>query len=156
MERGPGSLTEALTGEHVSLSRQGNYLGVPTHNRLMLTLKIPDVTSLPLRVQLDSAACLVILFKGRLRAIAEGGWEPVTIGDAGAGRAWMYQRQVEFVTVGSNVLQRVMVMAPARNEENDSEGLLPTILFRSVYISHSGGFAIFNPVLKTTLAAALP
>jgi hypothetical protein len=32
----------------------------------------------------------------------------------------------------------------------DVDGLLPTILFHSIYISHSGGFAKSNPVTRFT------
>jgi hypothetical protein len=153
MERGPGRMAEALDGEHVPLSGRGSYLGKPTYDRLMLTLKIPDVTSLPLRVQLDSAACLVFLFKS---LALPAGWKTVMVGDARRGRTSMYQRQVESLTVGSSLVQQVTVMTPILGEENDSDGLLPTNLFRSVYISHSGGFAIFNPAVRTALAKALP
>jgi Aspartyl protease len=155
MERGPGLMT-ALAGEHVPLSGQGKFLGEPTHNRLILTLKIPDVTSLPLTVQLDSAACQVILFKRPSLLTSEGGWESVSAGDASGGKTPMYQRRAKALTIGSNLLRDVMVMAPTVNEENDSDGLLPTNLFQSVYISHSGGYAIFNPVTRTLLAKNNP
>jgi hypothetical protein len=156
MERGPGLMTGALAGEHVPLSGQGKFLGEPTHNRLILTLKIPDVTSLPLTVQLDSAACQVILFKRPSLLTSEGGWESVSAGDARGGKTPMYQRRAKALTIGSNVLRQVMVMAPTVNEENDSDGLLPTNLFQSVYISHSGGYAIFNPATRTIPAKRIP
>jgi hypothetical protein len=156
MERAPGLMAEALAGEHVPLASQGSYQGEPTRNRLMLTLKIPEVTALPLTLQLDSAACLLILFERSLLSLLEGGWEAVDAGDDRMGVIPMYQRRVKAFTVGSNVLHQVMLMAPARSEGNDSDGLLPTNLFRSVYISHSGGFAIFNPTVRTMLAKELP
>jgi Aspartyl protease len=156
MERGPNPMAEALGGEHVPLSNQGSYLGKTTHNRLMLTLKIPEVTALPLTLQLDSAAGLLILFKRSLLSLSEDGWQPVIAGNDRTGRTAMYQRRVKALAVGNHVLHEITAMSPAVSEDKDSDGLLPTNLFQSVYISHSGGFVIFNPTKRTMLARELP
>jgi hypothetical protein len=156
MQKGTGPMAETLTGEHVPLSKP-NYQGETTLNALMLIVKVPELRPEGLRVLLDSGAFAPILFwsayRGPRSMGAEGGREVIVTGN---GSCRMDERLVRTLSVGNMVLGNVMVMVSALCGIADIDGLLPTSIFQRVYISHSGGYAIFNPVAKTTLAKKLP
>jgi hypothetical protein len=156
MEQGTGPMAAALTGEHVPLS-QGSYQGEPTPNLLMLIVKVPELATRPLTVLLDSGAFAPILFWSAYRepqSLRAEGHREVFL--AGTDRCWMDERRVGALSVGNMFLGNVMVMVSALCGIADMDGLLPTSIFQSVYISHSGGYAIFNPVARTTLAKKFP
>jgi hypothetical protein len=54
-------------------------------------------------------------------------------------------RRLHAIQVGKRLLSNVMMAMPDTKEKMDTDGLLPTSLFRSIYISHSSGFVIVDP-----------
>jgi hypothetical protein len=38
---------------------------------------------------------------------------------------------------------------------NGNEGLLPTAIFKQIFISHAGSYAIINPAKRSSVAAAV-
>jgi hypothetical protein len=49
--------------------------------------------------------------------------------------------------VGKSSIRAATVVAPVVLPQSDVDGLLPTSLFSSIFISHSGEFVILNPSL---------
>jgi hypothetical protein len=40
-------------------------------------------------------------------------------------------------------------------KENECQGLLPTIVFKQIFISHAGSYAIINPAKRSGVPAEL-
>jgi predicted aspartyl protease len=147
-----GSLVEDLEGERVPLIDHGSAEGEPTYNRLLLTAKSPDVGPNELTFALDSGASAVVLF----RNTHTGGWvlrrddldAPGSANSLQPGTRPIHLRHLQTLTLGRRVLADLAAVVPTSSPAEDSDGLLPTGIFHSVYISHSGGFAIFDPVLR--------
>ena len=153
LEEAPeGSMTEDLEGERIPLINHGRVEGDPTSNRLLLTAKAPDVGPNELTFALDSGASTVVLF----RNIHTGSWAlrradldaPGSSNSVQPGTRLIYRRRLQTLTLGRRVLADLGAAVPTSSPAGDSDGLLPTGIFHSVYISHSGGFAIFDPVLR--------
>jgi hypothetical protein len=49
------------------------------------------------------------------------------------------------IRVGTTLIRDLDVVQFRRGVAFDAAGLLPAAIFHSIYISHSGGFAILNP-----------
>jgi hypothetical protein len=49
------------------------------------------------------------------------------------------------IRVGTTLVSDQDVVQSRRGVAFDAVGLLPTSIFHSIYISHSGGFVILNP-----------
>ena len=153
LEEAPeGSMVEDLEGERIPLINHGRVEGEPTSNRLLLTAKAPDVGPNELTFALDSGASTVVLF----RNIHTGSWAlrradldaPGSSNSVQPGTRLIYLRRLQTLTLGRRVLADLAAAVPTSSPAGDSDGLLPTGIFHSVYISHSGGFAIFDPVLR--------
>ena len=56
------------------------------------------------------------------------------------------------LNLGSNSVSDLTVIAFSRRAEVDTDGLVPTSLFHSVFISSHGGFVILNPSFSKTTA----
>ena len=152
-----GSMVEHLEGERVPLIDHGSAEGEPTYNRLLLTAKSPDVGPNELTFALDSGASAVVLF----RNTHTGGWllrrddldAPGSANSLQPGTRPIRLRRLQTLTLGRRVLADLAAVVPTSSPAGDSDGLLPTGIFHSVYISHSGGFAIFDPVLRRPQAS---
>jgi Aspartyl protease len=151
-EASEGSMVEDLEGERIPLINHGRFEGEPTSNRLLLTAKVPDVGPNDLTFALDSGASTVVLF----RNTHTGSWAlgradldaPGSSNSVQPGTRLIYRRRLQTLTLGRRVLEDLGAAVPTSSPAGDSDGLLPTGIFHSVYISHSGGFAIFDPVLR--------
>jgi hypothetical protein len=60
-------------------------------------------------------------------------------------------RTVRSLSLGGNSLTNLTLIAISRRAEVDTDGLVPTSLFHSIFISHQGRFAILNPSFPKTL-----
>ena len=53
------------------------------------------------------------------------------------------------MNIGSLIVRKVPFVTPANRShdvpDREEDGILPTVLFQSVFISHSGRFVIFDP-----------
>jgi hypothetical protein len=51
--------------------------------------------------------------------------------------------------VGSRMVRKVLFVTPANGSQNvpdrEEDGILATVLFKRVYVSHSGHFVVFDP-----------
>jgi predicted aspartyl protease len=157
-ESGAGMLTDMLTGEHVPFSSRGVYRGELTHNRLVVVGRVPELGDKSLTLLLDSGTNYVVLFAALnmpVNVSEERGYS--AIGTFGPNRELSFKKQaVRALLLGDTSLVHLRVVIPTGGSSMDEDGFLPVSIFNAVFISHSGGFVIFNPVDKTTLAKRLP
>jgi predicted aspartyl protease len=149
LQQGPGLMGETLTGQHVPLHTRGSHLGGATENRLILAVNVPQLQAETLSLQLDSGACALVLFSSAYRGPPRPPGVNVSIATVTAGSP-AYKHQLTALSVGNISLGNVLVVSSPQTTTMGVDGLLPTILFHRIYISHSGGFAIFNPVTRFT------
>jgi hypothetical protein len=145
LESPGGSMAETAVGEHLPLELNGTYHGQPTRNRLVVSGHIQELGDRPIALLLDSGANSVTLFQDSL---GPGANQAVPV-NAGSFNKWISSssetRKVRSLRLGDNSVSNVTVIALSRRADVDTDGVVPTSLFRSVFISHSGRFAILNP-----------
>jgi hypothetical protein len=144
------SMTETAVGEHLPLQLNGVLHGQPTHNRLVVSGHIPELGDTPMLLLLDSAANQLTLFKDNLGP-GLNQTEPIK---AGSFNQWVgssaVTRRIRSLNLGSNSVPDLTVIAFSRRAEVDSDGLIPTSLFHSIFISSHGKFVILNPSFSKT------
>ena len=142
-----GFMAEAASGEHLPVQLTGTYHGRQTHNRLVVSGYIKELGDKPMALLLDSGANTLTLFQDTL----EPGANQQTFMNAGSFNKWISlsaeTRKVRDLRLGDDSLSNLTVVALSRRADVDTDGLIPTSLFRSIFISHRGGFVILNPSL---------
>jgi hypothetical protein len=140
-----GSMAETVVGEHLPLQLNGVLHGQPTHNRLVVSGRIPELSDTPILLLLDSGTNSPTLFRDSL---GPGAAQPEPM-RAGNFNQWVSSsastRTVRSLGLGDNSSMNLTVIAISRRAEVDTDGLVPTSLFHSIFISHQGKFAILNP-----------
>jgi predicted aspartyl protease len=140
-----GSMAETAVGEHLRLQLNGVLHGQPTRNRLVISGHIPELGDTPMLLLLDSGANIPTLFRDSLGPGAAQ-QEPMRAGNF---NQWVSTsaptRTVRSLSLGGNSLTNLTLIAISRRAEVDTDGLVPTSLFHSIFISHQGKFAILNP-----------
>ena len=104
----------------------------------------------PMSLLLDSGANDLTLFRDTLGSGANQ-QAPLRIGSF---NKWILSsaqtRKVRSLSLGSISASNLRVVALSRRADVDTDGLIPTSLFRSIFISHQGKFAILNPSFPNT------
>ena len=141
-----GPMAQTATGEHLALQLTGNYHGQPTQNRLIVSGHIPELGDAPMLLLLDSGANSPTLFRDSLGPGAAQ--QPMRAGNF---NHWVSSsastRTIRSLSLGRNSLTNLTLIAISRRAEVDTDGLVPTSLFHSIFISHEGKFVILNPSL---------
>jgi hypothetical protein len=66
-----------------------------------------------------------------------------------SGKVELHTSRVRILTVGSQRLHDVTAALPAKEPaERMGDGMLPTALFRALYINNRQGFVVFNPQVR--------
>jgi len=118
-----------------------------TGNRMIVVATVQSSDRARLRLTLDSGASAVMLV-GRPSQVIGLRENKVGIGTDAGFRALV--GRVNLLTVGSAQFYDVRVLLcrePAYWEQIE-DGVLPTALFRALYVNNKEGFVIFNPRLK--------
>jgi hypothetical protein len=140
-----GSMAQTATGEHLPLQLNGTSQGQATHNRLVVFGHIPELGDTPMLLLLDSGTNSTTLFRDNLGPGAAQ-QEPMRAGNF---NQWVSSsastRTVRSLSLGDTSLTNLTLIAISRRAEVDTDGLVPTSLFHSIFISHQGKFAILNP-----------
>jgi predicted aspartyl protease len=139
------SLVDDLEGERIPFLD-------PTSNRLLLSAKAPEVGPNELTFALDSGASTIVLFSNAhtrawLLPRQDNGTSAMSSSLHTNARSIDLHR-LRTLTLGQKVFANLEAAIPVSSPAQDSDGLLPTGIFRSIYISHSGRFAIFDPVVR--------
>jgi hypothetical protein len=145
LESASGVLATTAEGERLPLQLDGVFQGQPTHNRLVVTGSIPELGEEPMTLLLDSGANHVTLFRDHLGA-STGYTQPTRMGNFGAWTTSVSTtRTFRSLRLGRSTVDDLTVVGLARRPYVDIDGLLPTSMFPSIFISHSSRFVILNP-----------
>jgi hypothetical protein len=140
-----------LLGERIPLTTSkhpGNDL--PFSQRLVVSVNLSDTGTRPILLQVDSGSDGAILYAGNReleqpllkRAKVQGS----EVSDARKAFAVLPPQDMR---LGSRIVRKVPFVTPASGPQNvpdrEEDGILPTVLFQRVYVSHSERFVIFDP-----------
>ena len=157
-EFGAGSLADRLTGEHLPLSVNGSYEQELTRNRLVVVGRIFELGNKNVKLLLDSGTPSIVLFATlNTSTLVSGESSSYSLGGI-LGRGSLVDPQTaRFLVLGEKVFVNPTVFVPrVKIPGMDVDGLLPTALFRSIFISHSGKFVILDPSINPALARSKP
>jgi hypothetical protein len=139
-----GSMAETLRGEHLPIQLNGTVQGEPTFGRLVVTGHIRDLGDNSLSLLIDSGANNLTLFRENLGA---GSYQQAFV-DNGfrlSSLTTIDRRTVHSLSLGKREVYDLSVIAVGGHPDPDVDGLVPTSLFHSIFISHQGRFVILNP-----------
>jgi predicted aspartyl protease len=142
------ALGDSLMGEHVAFRSSGLSREGVVPNRILVQSKLPAFEARPLACLVDSGAHLAVIFlQERLIRWRLQGARAQTNLRSPIGSSSPCLIEPSGVEVGSERVRRTDVVACEENKRSDADFdcLLPTNLFRSVFISHRGGYIVMNP-----------
>jgi hypothetical protein len=147
LESSSGSMAETAIGEHLPLELSGMYHGQPTRNRLVVSGHIQELGDRPMSLLLDSAANGFTVFSEELGR-GENRQETAQVGSFNKRISLpVSTHAIRYLRLGDNSFSNVTVIALSRRADVDTDGVIPTSLFHSIFISHRGRFVILNPSL---------
>jgi hypothetical protein len=148
-ESASGPLADSLDGERLPFRRNGLYHGELTYNRLVVMGNIGASGDKDLTLLLDSGTPIFLLY-AKLNQFPSQQSRPSAWGIVG-GSFEVDSQTALGLRLGKALFSNVTVFTPALSVPGiDVDGILPTSLFRSIFISHSGEFVILNPSAKDT------
>jgi hypothetical protein len=103
-----------------------------------------DVSGGKVQLQLDTGAKMPELFPVRQESFPSQPWAGSMAFNSGPNATTIHSRIT--IKVGSTTVRDLDVVQSRRGVAFDAVGLLPASIFNRVYISHSGGFVVLNPV----------
>ncbi len=140
-----------LHGERVPLvTPKHPETDMPFSRRLVVSVHLSDTGNRPVLLQVDSGSDGPILYASN-RALEQpllkrAKLQGPEVSDARRAFAVLPPQDMR---VGSRMVRGVPFVTPANGSQNvpdrEEDGILATVLFQRVYISHSGHFIIFNP-----------
>jgi hypothetical protein len=155
LEHGPGSMAETLLGEHLPIQLNGSLGGVRTFGRLIVTGQVRDLGENSMSLLLDSGTHTLALFR---ESLGVGSNRQTFVDPSGSRQSSitaLETRTVRNLKLGKNEITDIMVTALGAQSHMDVDGLVPTSLFHSIFISHRGRFVILNPSFsRQTVKAA--
>lgn len=140
-----------LRGDRISLvasRRAGNSL--PLSERLVVQVRLSDVGARPVLLQVDSGSDGPILYAGKKELeeplLKRAKLQGPAVDDARRAFAVLPPQDM---WLGSRVVRKVPFVTPVSNAVDaagrEEDGILATVLFQRVLVSHSGQFVIFDP-----------
>ena len=136
-------------GGEVGSRSAGTRLPFEVHEgRVMVQAQHTSCRGRPLRLVLDSGTPGLILFETDSRPLGldmdgRGGQSVQAATDLGSRPVWQ-GRLRKFAVGGRHFVNLPVALVPPSGEGREENGLLPTCLFRSVYINHQERFVIFG------------
>jgi predicted aspartyl protease len=129
-------IRNSLDGDSVSIEVSGH--------RMMIISEAQSIGRANLRFLLDSGANSVVLLPRASREIDL----PVQENRSAAtvnGHMDLKSGRIRTLKIGSQQFHDLVVAMPAAELPEIGDGLLPTTLFKSLYVNNHEGFVIFNP-----------
>jgi predicted aspartyl protease len=116
-----------------------------SQNRMIVASEAQSAGRAKLRLMLDSGANSVVLMPTASHALdlsaQERGWEATSSGQVG-----LQVGRVQVLTVGSQQFRNISVaLTTAEPAERIGDGLLPTVLFETLYVNNRARYVVFNP-----------
>jgi len=143
-------LAHIVEGEHLKVSRFGNTNSAWTPDRLIVELRIPSVAHETLQFIIDSGMNEFILFKTSdiVWPLSLNGKSAGMRGMMGGSRSCIAQSMT--VELGSTQMRGMNVTGclGLTRSRADADGLLPTRVFRRLFVSYREGYMIANPSIR--------
>jgi hypothetical protein len=130
-------------GERRRFEAIGQYHGSPTTNRLLIAAQLVGVSDDQLQLQLDTGAKFPELFPVSHESPAPHSWSGSMATSSGTNDTIIYSNIT--IKIGTTTVRDLDVVQSRHSVAFDAVGLLPASIFHRIYISHSGGFVVFNP-----------
>jgi hypothetical protein len=130
-------------GERCRFETIGQYHGSPTTNRLLISAELMGVSDNHLQLQLDTGAKFPELFPASHDSPFPHSWGGSMATSNGANGTTIYSDVT--IKIGTTTVRGLDVVQSRDSVAFDAVGLLPASIFHRIYISHSGGFVVFNP-----------
>jgi hypothetical protein len=123
---------------------------VPFSERLVVSVNLADAGTRPILLQVDSGSDGPILYAGNRELeqplLKRAKLQGAEVNDARRAFAVLPPQDMR---LGSRIIRRVPFVTPASGSQNvpdrEEDGILATVLFQRVYVSHSDRFVIFDP-----------
>lgn len=150
LDTGAHGLADQLDGEHLPVSLHGKVEQGYTVHRVVITGRAIEFGDKAVTLLLDSGTNSLYLFGGGsvlgTLATQDNSTYLAATGDSGQA---VYKRKIQVLRFGSESVPDIVATAPSSPAPMDTDGLMPTSVFHSVFISHSGQFVIFNPTRRS-------
>jgi len=123
---------------------------VPFCQRLVVSVNLSDTGTRPILLQIDSGSDGPILYAGNRELeqplLKRAKLQGPEVSDVRRAFAVLPPQDVR---IGTRVVRQVPFVTPASGSQNapdrEEDGILATVLFQRIYISHSDLFFIFDP-----------
>jgi hypothetical protein len=123
---------------------------VPFSERLVVSVNLSDAGNQPILLQIDSGSDGPILYAGNRELeqplLKRAKLQGTEVNEARRAFAILPPQDMR---LGSRTVRKVPFVTPATRSQKvpdrEEDGILPTLLFQSVFISHSDHFVIFDP-----------
>jgi hypothetical protein len=148
---GAAVMEKSILGERIPLVNSKHpETDIPFSQRLVVSVHLSDVGIRPILLQVDSGSDGPLLYAGNRdleqsllkRAKLQGG-------EVNETRRAFAVLPPQDMRVGSRMVRKVPFVTPANGSQNvpdrEEDGILATVLFKRVYVSHSGHFVVFDP-----------
>lgn len=146
LQLGPGPMSDMFEGERLPVNLEGKFMS----HRLIVTGHSPELSNKTISLQLDSGANFLYLFGGA-ESLGVGAalqrYAVTTISNS-SHKLFVSKKMVRQLRFGNKKLTNVLVLAPPQIAGMDTNGVMPTSAFNSIFISHSQRFVIFDPSSK--------
>jgi hypothetical protein len=131
------------TGERCRIEMNGEYHGSPTTNRLLIAVELPEVDGRKFQLQLDTGAKIPEIFPAGNGTSSFAPWGASMATTSGSNGTTIFSNVT--LKIGNTTIRDMDIVQSRIAVAYDAAGLLPASLFHRIYISHSGGFVVFNP-----------
>ena len=144
-------LQQKVKGEHIALIKGAQSDGdLPFTERCVIAVRVSGVKARDLHLILDSGSNAPLLFDRTLLPVDGSSKNAVLTRVDGNGVEQRFTvLTAPDIQVGTHSFHRVPFVTPIDTGRDvpklQEDGLLPTVLFRRVYISHSQAFAVIEP-----------
>ncbi|MGD0547671.1 MAG: retropepsin-like aspartic protease [Terracidiphilus sp.] len=135
---------DAPAGDRCRFETMGRYHGEPTTNRLLIEAEFMDTSSGMAQLQLDTGAKMPEIFPARPGSISSQPWAGSMAFSSGPNGTVIHAHTS--IKIGATIVNDLDVVKSRSGVAYDAVGLLPASIFHRIYISHSGGFVVLNPV----------
>jgi hypothetical protein len=150
LQSGDGPLTEALGGERIPIRLEGMMEGGPVIGRLILSAHALELDRRDVSLLLDSGVNSLVMFGGPQSLGAGAIQQNLDIAGSvqSSNGVSVYSTTIKQLWLGNKIVRHVTAFAPPAKPGMDTDGLMPTSVFGSIFISHSQKFVILDPTRK--------
>jgi hypothetical protein len=147
LQSGDGPLTESGVDERLPIRLQGMMEDGPVVGRLIGFAHALELGRTNVSLQLDSGVNSLVMFGGPQSLGAGAIQQNLDIGGSvqSSTGVSVYSTTIKQLWFGSKVVRNITAFAPPARPGMDTDGLMPTSAFSSIFISHSQKFVIFDP-----------